>query len=78
MWECSNLHTCCVSFVCCPLRFNFYAAFLMQCVMTETAPLPILGTLHQSAFNGIAMDVLQFFDELCIVAKVAIKVALLP
>jgi hypothetical protein len=44
-------------FPCRPLRFDFdWSRFTVQ-VVSEAAPSPILGTGHQSARDGIAVNV---------------------
>jgi hypothetical protein len=55
-------------------RLDLYTAVFAVGVMTIAAPLPVLGSLHQLARHWVAMDVLQFLDELFVVPFVPVVV----
>lgn len=46
--------------------------------MTVAAPGPVFGSRDEAAMDGIAVDVLQFFDALRCAQKVEVVVTSLP
>ena len=46
-----------------PLGFNLDDSVRAGDVVTEAAPWPILGSLHQSALDGVAMNVAQLLHK---------------
>ena len=61
-----------------PMRFNFHHSTLARRVMAEAAPLPVLWFFHQSALNGIAMDITKLLDKLAVAPNVEIVIPRLP
>jgi len=53
-------------------RFDLHATIFAVSVMSKAAPLPVCGSLEESALDGIAMNVFQVLDKFPAIADVAI------
>ena len=47
-----------------PLGFDFYGMGFAGCMVVEATPAILFGTRDEAAFDGVAVDVLEFFREL--------------
>jgi hypothetical protein len=60
------------------MGFDFHLAGLAGGPVAIAAPRPIVGLFNEAAHDGIAMDVLELFDELGVGEDVEVVVAALP
>ena len=63
---------------CCPLGFDLDDSVCAGEVVTEAAPFPIFGPLHQSAYDWVAMNVAQLFHKFAFAPHVEVVVPCLP
>jgi len=63
---------------CGPLRLDFHGPLNSTKVMAETAPRPLLWTLHQPSSHWIAMNIAQLFGLLGVAPHVEIVITWLP
>ena len=50
----------------------------MHSIVTEAVHFQSAGVLHQSASDGVSMQVAEFYGELVLVANIAVVISLLP
>ena len=60
------------------MGFNFDGAGFAGQPVTEATPGPVFGLFHETAFDGIAMDVAELFGELGFSEDIEVVVAGLP
>src|SRR5437868_6463812 len=71
-----NAHS--LSASCGPLRFNLHHTWLACNIVTKAAPRPVLRTLHETACDGILMNVSKLLGVFLLRPNVEVVVALLP
>jgi hypothetical protein len=60
------------------VRFDFDRAGFAGLPVEEAAPTPVFGLFDEAAFDGVAVDVLEFLDEFGLSKDVEVVVAGLP
>jgi hypothetical protein len=60
------------------LGFDLYGSLLVHSIVTEAVHFQSAGVLHQSASDGVSMQVAEFYGELVLVANIAVVISLLP
>src|SRR5436305_1910459 len=61
-----------------PLLYNLHHTGLACHIMTKAAPRPVLRTLHETACDGILMNVSKLLGVFLLRPNVEVVVALLP
>ena len=61
-----------------PFRFDFYGTYFAYGVVVEAAPAVVFRAFHQTSYDWVAVDVLEFFNVLLVGGDVEVVVAALP